>query len=33
MASGGFQPLFIREKRGTEAGLAWTIAPYPWTHE
>ena len=33
MASGGFQSLFIREKNGTEAGLARTIAPCPWTHK
>ena len=32
MAFGGFQSLFIREKKGTEAGLARTIAPYPWAH-
>ena len=32
MASGSFQSLFIREKKGTEAGLAQTIAPCPWTH-
>ena len=32
MASGSFQSLFIREKNGTEAGLARIMEPCPWTY-